>query len=145
MYHLLCIKNISHLFTHSSKIKQFYFKHFTWALVKVERFQVLLYITDYSIRYLYSNVKQFDFHYKFYLSGPEYTCDHWQWKGLSHSPKFQHYLTLAISLFSIISRVLFGIGCYQSAEMKSVYSAVPADWAVIPRKLSKAVGRILKF
>ena len=45
-------------------------------------------------------------------------------------PPLQHYWSLAIRLFSVISRTLVWGGDYPSAEMQSVYSTVPADWAV---------------
>ena len=47
-----CITKINHLFIHSSMITQFYFKQFIKAQVKVKWFQVLLYITNNSIKQL---------------------------------------------------------------------------------------------
>ena len=50
-------------------------------------------------------------------------------KSASHSPKLQHYLNLPIRLFSVISRTIVVGGSYPSAEVRSVYSTAPADWA----------------
>ena len=43
-------------------------------------------------------------------------------------------MNLSIRLFSVISRTLVGGGLYPSAEMQSVYSTVPADWAKSERE-----------
>ena len=43
-----------------------------------------------------------------------------------HSQKLQHYWSLTIKLLSVIH--LFGLS-YSSAEVQSVYSKAPADWA----------------
>ena len=64
-----------------------------------------------------------------YHSGLEWTWERWQWRGTPHSPKLQHYWNLTIRLFSVISRTLVGGGGYPSAEVQSVYSTAPADWA----------------
>ena len=48
--------------------------------------------------------------------------------GTLHSPKIQHYWSLTIRLFSVISRTLVGES-YPSAEMQSVCSTAPADLA----------------
>ena len=45
-----------------------------------------------------------------YHSGPEWTWERWQWRGTSHSPKFQHHWNLTIRLFSVTSRTLVGGG-----------------------------------
>ena len=50
-------------------------------------------------------------------------------KGYSVSLSPQHYWDLTIRLFSVISRTLMG-GSYPSAEVQSVYSTAPADWAI---------------
>ena len=63
-----------------------------------------------------------------YHSGSEWTWERWQWRSIPHSPKLQHYWSLTIRLFNVISRILV-VGSNPSAEMQSVYSAVPADWA----------------
>ena len=85
--------------------------------------------------------------------GPERSWEWWQWKGAPHSPKLQHYRSLTIRLFSIISKTLVreGLtplqrcsqcilqpqltkpqdtlgGSYPSAEMQSVYSAAPTNF-----------------
>ena len=41
--------------------------------------------------------------------------------------KLQHYWSLTIRLFSVISRTLFEES-YPSTEMQSLYSAAPANW-----------------
>ena len=38
----------------------------------------------------------------------EWTWERWQWNDASHSLKFQHYWSLTIRLFSVISRTLVG-------------------------------------
>ena len=48
--------------------------------------------------------------------------------GTPYSPKFQHHWNLTTRLFSVLSRTLVR-GSYTSAEMQSVYSTAPADWA----------------
>ena len=48
-------------------------------------------------------------------------------KSTPHSPKLQHYWSLTIRLFSVISRRDVG-GSYHSAEMQSVYSTASANW-----------------
>ena len=45
--------------------------------------------------------------------------------------KPQHYWNLTIRLFSVIYRTLIGGGrSYPVAEVQSVYSTAPADWAI---------------
>ena len=41
-----------------------------------------------------------------YHSVPERSWKRWQWKNTLHSPKLQHYWSLTIRLFSVISRTL---------------------------------------
>ena len=48
--------------------------------------------------------------------------------GILHSPKLQNYWNLTIRLFRVITGHSLGES-YTSAEMQSVYSAAPADWA----------------
>ena len=48
--------------------------------------------------------------------------------SIPHPPKLQHYLSLTIRLFSVISRTLVEGESYPSAEMQSAYSLAPADW-----------------
>ena len=50
-------------------------------------------------------------------------------EALLISPNFLGY-SLAIKLFNVISRTLIEWGSYLSAEMPSVYSIAPANWAV---------------
>ena len=56
-------------------------------------------------------------------------------EGILHvSQKLQNYWSITIRLFSVISRtlvvvVVVGGGSYPSAEVQSVYSTAPADWA----------------
>ena len=45
--------------------------------------------------------------------------------------KLQHYWNLTIRLFSVISGTFVGGGSHPSAEVQSVYSKAPADWAKI--------------
>ena len=53
-------------------------------------------------------------------------------KGRSIFPKPQHYWDLTIRLFSVIYRIfLLGGGSYPSAEVQSVYTTAPADWAIL--------------
>ena len=123
--------NISHLFNHYWKIKQFYFKHFN-LVKKVKWILLLLSITNYSIKHqLFNqtvlfqtiqfsishffafslNAKQFYLTYRrdplrCYHSGPEWTWGRWQWRRTPHSPKLQHYWSMTIRLFDVIYRTL---------------------------------------
>ena len=56
------------------------------------------------------------------------TCERLQWSGTSHSPKLQHYRSLTIRLFSVISWTLVGWrwGFYSSANRQSV--GLKIDW-----------------
>ena len=66
--------------------------------------------------------------------------DQWQWRGAPHSPKLQHHWNLAIWLFSVISRtVIGGGGSSPSAEVQSVYSTAPADWAKLVMRKHKCL------
>ena len=56
-----------------------------------------------------------------YHSKLECIWEQWQWRGTPYSPKLQHYWSLTIRLFSVISRTHIGKS-YPSAEMQSVYS-----------------------
>ena len=60
-----------------------------------------------------------------YHSWPAWTCERWQCRGTPHSPKLQHYWSLTIRLFSVISRTLVGRGSYSFAEKQSVCSTAP--------------------
>ena len=42
---------------------------------------------------------------------------------------FQHYLSLIIRLFNVISRTLVGRRSYSSAGIQSMFSMAPTDWA----------------
>ena len=90
-----------------------------------------------------------------YHSGPEWTREQWQWRSTPHSLKLQHHWNLSIRLFSVIytrwkevlpfwrgavgvfykprrlshRAFIFWDGSYPSAEIQSVYSTAPADWA----------------
>ena len=117
---------------------------------KVKWFQVLLYISNNSIRHqsfvytqlndqtvLFLTIQVICLHtiiltHRFdpiscYHSGSEWT---WlQWRDTLHSPKLQHYWSLTMRLFSVISRILVREWSYPSAEMQLGYSAAPADLA----------------
>ena len=43
---------------------------------------------------------------------PEWTLEQWQWRVTLHFPKLQHYWSLTIRLFSVISRILIGGGVW---------------------------------
>ena len=63
-------------------------------------------------------------------SGSESTWERWQWMGILHSLKLQHYCSLTTRLFSIICRTLVRGGSYPFAEKQLVYSRAPTDWAM---------------
>ena len=124
-------------------------------LLTVKWFQVLLCITNNSIKYqsfvytqlnhqivlfqiiqfcsshlftLSLNVKQFHLTHKLdpircYYSGPEWTWEQWQWRGIPHFPNLQGW-SLAIRWFNVMRY-------YPSAEMKPVYSTPLAGWAIL--------------
>ena len=46
---------------------------------------------------------------KCYDSRPECTWEWWQWRSTPHFPKLQHYRSLTIRLFSVISWTLVGV------------------------------------
>ena len=57
-------------------------------------------------------------------------------KGYSAFPKAWYYWSLTIKLFSEIFRTfVWGEESYPSAEMQLVYSAAPADWAMLIREV----------
>ena len=68
---------------------------------------------------------------RFYHCGAERTWKQWQWRDVQHSPKLQHHWSLIIKSFSVISGHSLGGGSCPSAEVQSVYSKAPADWATI--------------
>ena len=101
--------------------------------------QTVLFLTiQFSINHLFAlnvNVKQFYLTHwlepvSCYHSRPAWTWKWWQWRGTQHSPKLLHYWSLAITLFTVISRSLRTGGYYPSAEIQLVYSTAPADWAL---------------
>ena len=49
--------------------------------------------------------------------------------GIPHSPKLQHKWKLTIRILRVISGTLIGRSLTPSAEIQSVYSTAPADWA----------------
>ena len=49
-----------------------------------------------------------------------------RYSALSKAPAL---LDLAIKLFTVISRILIGVGVYPSAKVQSVYPTVSANWA----------------
>ena len=52
---------------------------------------------------------------------------------------------LTIRLFSVIYRTLVGGGCYPSAEIQSVYSTAPVDWAIHRFKCQTVLFQIIQF
>ena len=104
----------------------------------VKEFQVLLFNTTNSIishLFTYSlNVKQFYLTHRsdpirHYHSGLEWTWEKWQLRGTPHTPKL-HNWHFTIRLFSVISRTFVDKRSYSSAEIQSMYSTTPANWAV---------------
>ena len=92
----------------------------------------------FSVSHLFAlslNVKQFYFTHRYdafmcYHSGPEWTWEWWQWRDTLHSLKLQHYWSLAIRLFNVISRTFIErCGSYPSAGIQLVYSTAPTNWA----------------
>ena len=45
---------------------------------------------------------------RYYHSTPEWTREKWQWRGTPHSSNLQHYWSLTIGLFNVISKTLIG-------------------------------------
>ena len=79
-------------------IKQFYFKQFNSA---------------YHLFAFSLNVKQFYLTHRedpirCYYSRPEWTWEWWQWRGILHSSKLQHYWSLTFRLFSVIQDTCWG-------------------------------------
>ena len=66
-----------------------------------------------------------------YYSGPEWTWEWWQWRGIPHSRKLQHCWNLTIRLFSVMSRTLI---------------VVVGGWWVLPlcREADWAIGESKK-
>ena len=72
---------------------------------------VLFHTIQVTISYFFVlslNVEQFYLTYRqdlirCYRSGPEWPWERWQWRGTLHSPKLQHYWSLTIRLFNVIS------------------------------------------
>ena len=54
--------------------------------------------------------------------------ERWQWRGILHYSKLQHYWSLTIRLFNVISGHLWEES-YPSVEMQSVYSTALANRA----------------
>ena len=67
-----------------------------------------------------------------------------QWRGAWHSPKFRHHRYLT-RLFSVISRTLVGGQFIPSAEMESVYSTAPANWAIHRVNVKTVLFQIIQF
>ena len=86
-----------------------------------------------SIRITLDYGRQLTTHYmsnsSIWLSGPiapgsEWTWERWQWRGIPHSPKLQHYENLTIRLFSVISRtrvVVMGVVLHLCRESVGVF------------------------
>ena len=96
---------------------------YTQSNVKTVLFQAI----QFSINTQFSSIWPI----RCYHSGQEWTWERWQWRGTPHSPKLQHYWSLTIRLFSVMSRTLVMRGSYPSAEKQSLYSAAAAYWAMI--------------
>ena len=65
--------------------------------------------------HLVLNAKQFNLTHRqdpirYYYSESERTWERWQWRGSPHSPKFQHYCSLTLRLFRVVSRTLVARG-----------------------------------
>ena len=58
-----------------------------------------------------------------YYSGPKWSWELWQWRGVPHSQKLLYYWNLTIRFFVSYT--------WHSAEVKSVYSTVPTHWAIL--------------
>ena len=71
-----------------------------------------------------------------YYSGPKGTWERW---GIPHSPNLQYYWSLTIRFFSVITGHSLGEP-YPSAEVESVYSTAPADWAIICKFFLWTIG-----
>ena len=58
---------------------------------------------------------------------------HWQWSGTPHSPNPQHYWSLFISLFSVISRTLFegGVLTLNREAVGVFYSPRRLCWLIV--------------
>ena len=93
--------------------------------------QTVLYQTiQFSIsHYLFAlslNVKQFYLTHRLnsfrcYHSGLGWTRKQWQWRGILHSPKLQHYRSFTIRLFCVISRTLVGEVLHLCRDAVSVF------------------------
>ena len=115
-------------------------KHQSFVYKQLNDQTVLFQTIQFSISHLFTyslNVKQFYLTNRFdpircYHSGPEWTWEHWQWKGTLHFLKVQHYWSLTIRWFYVkILDTCYGEACTRpSAEIQSVYSTAPADWAI---------------
>ena len=53
--------------------------------------------------------------------------------------------SLTIRLFSVIFRTLIGRGFNPSAEVQSVYSTAPADWAIHRVNVKTVLFQIIQF
>ena len=70
-----------------------------------------------------------------YHSKPEWTWEQWQWRSTPHS-KLQHYWSLTIILFSVISRTLImgqGVEPLCREAVGVFYS--PVDWAEMLKQI----------
>ena len=91
-------------------------KHQSFLYPQINDQTVLFLAIQFSISHLVVlclNIKQFYLTHRYcpircYHSGPESTWEWWQWRGTLHSPKLQHYWSLLIRLFSVITGYSLG-------------------------------------
>ena len=93
-------------------------------------------------------------------SGPEWTKEQWQWMGILHSPKFQHYWNFIIRLFRVICRTHMGgcrevVGVFYSPSRLGTYFSGWQPWSMLtsvkrlclslPLKIHKVTWAFLRF
>ena len=113
-------------------------KHQSFLYTQLNDQTILFQTSQFRLSYLLAlslNVKQFYLtHWKDSIrschSGPVWTRERWQRQGTPHSQEPQHFWSHTIRVFSVISRTVVGPRFYLRAEMQSVYSKAPADWAI---------------
>ena len=66
-----------------------------------------------------------------------WTWERWQWRGALHTPKLQHYWSLAIRFFSVIFRILVGGVLPLFRDAISLFYSLTRLGKWIPRPYSK--------